>query len=828
MGHRVWSKFWQTYKIKFMFKNYFKIAVRQLMQQKLYSAIKIGGFALSIAACLLIALFIRDELSYDRFYPHADRIYRLLHEFDNNGKMGIGSDFAAPLAAALKTDFPEVEKSGRLMNGPLFYGAGSNLLKKQEGGQDIYEDGFAYADQELLDIFGTHLIYGDQTHALDQPNTLVLTKRKADKYFPGENPVGKVIFLNNNKAQPYKISGVMDDNPHNSHFQYDFLLTMKGTELWPGEQANWGPSNYSTYVLLRPGADAKQFESKLEAINKRYLIPFFIKAGYKDAIKMMGFNKFHVQAVADIHLRSNGVYDEFKHGDIRFVWLFGTVAFFILFIACINFINLATAKSASRAKEVGLRKVIGSYRIDLVRQFLTESLLFSALSFVLGFLLAWTLLPFFNTLADKSLIFPWKAWWLAPALLFSTAVIGILAGIYPSFYLSSFKPIQVLKGQLSKGTRNAGLRSVLVVFQFTTSILLIIGTIIIYNQEQYILHKDVGFDKDQVMLIEGTNTIGNEIRTFKNELKKLPQVKDASIGDYLPIAGTKRDGNDFWNEGKINTDAPANGQFWVVDEDYLKTMGMHLAEGRNFSREIASDTQAVIVNQSMAKKLALGPNPIGKRITNGDGIRTVIGVVADFNFESMRANNIGGLCMILGISPSIVSVKLNSADVGKFIPTITAIWKKFSPDQPIRYSFLNESFANMYSDVKRTTAIFTCFAVLAIVIACLGLFALSSYMAEQRGKEIGIRKVLGASISGIAALVSKDFVKLVFLSIVIASPLAWWAMNQWLKDFAYRISIDWWVFALAGGVAIVIALLTVSFQSVKAATTNPVKSLRSE
>jgi putative ABC transport system permease protein len=811
-----------------MFRNYLKIAVRQLMNQKLYSAIKIGGFALSIAACMLIALFIRDELSYDRNYPHADRTYRLLHEFENNGKIGVGSDFAAPLAAALRTDFPEVENSGRLMNGPLFYGAGSNLLKKAEGGEDIYEEGFAYADQELLDIFGTRLVYGDRAHALDQPNTLVLTKRKADKYFPGENPVGKVIYLNNNRNQPYKITGVMDDNPHNSHFQYDFLLTLKGTELWPGEQADWGASNYCTYVLLRSGADAKKFESKLETINKQYLIPYFVKAGYKDAVKMMGFNKFHVQAVGDIHLRSSGVYDQFKHGDIRFVWLFGAIAFFILFIACINFINLATAKSASRAKEVGLRKVIGSYRIDLVRQFLTESLLFSAVSFVLGLILAWTLLPFFNALADKSLVFPWKAWWLVPVLLFSTGVIGILAGIYSSFYLSSFRPILVLKGQLTKGSRNASLRGILVVFQFTTSIILIIGTIIIYNQVQFILHKDVGFDKDQVMLIQGTNTLGNEIKVFKNELKNLPQVKNASIGDYLPIAGTKRDGNNFWKEGKTNADAPANGQIWVADEDYLNTMGMRLVEGRNFSREIASDTLAVIVNQAMAKKLALGPNPIGKRITNGDGIRTVIGVVADFNFESMRANNVDGLCMILGISPSIISVKLNGADMGRTILDITAVWKKFSPDQPIRYSFMDESFANMYSDVERTAWIFTGFALLAIIIACLGLFALSSFLAEQRSKEIGIRKVLGASISGITALISKDFLKLVFLSIIIASPLAWWAMNQWLMDFAYRVPISWWIFGLAGLGAILIALLTVSFQAIKAAIANPVDSLRNE
>jgi putative ABC transport system permease protein len=331
------------------------------------------------------------------------------------------------------------------------------------------------------------------------------------------------------------------------------------------------------------------------------------------------------------------------------------------------------------------------------------------------------------------------------------------------------------------------------------------------------------------MLIQGTNTLGKEIRNFKNDLKNLPQVKDVSIGDYLPIAGTKRDGNNFWKEGRTNIDAPANGQFWVIDEDYLNTMGMHLIEGKNFSRELASDSQAVIVNQSMAAKLALGPHPISKRITNGDGIRTVIGVVKDFDFESIHGGNgSGAMCMILGISPSIISIKLNNSDLGKLIPAITAVWKKFSPDQPIRYTFMDQRFANMYADVERTAGILTSFAVLAIVIACLGLFALSSFMAEQRSKEIGIRKVLGANISGITALMSKDFVKLVVISIVIASPLAWWAMNQWLKDFAYRVPISWWVFLYAGAMAIFIALFTVSFQAIKAAVANPVRSLRNQ
>jgi len=807
-----------------MLKSYFKIAFRQLKKQKMYSAIKIGGFALGIAACLLIALFIRDELSYDKNYVHGDRTYRLLHEYDNNGKARLSWANQAPIAVTLKKDFPEVEKAARMLDFPLFKGAGSNQVKKADGTQSIYEQGFAYADHDLLDILDVHMVYGDRAHALTQPATLVLTRRMAEKYFPGENPVGKVLKLNNESS--YTIAGVMEDFPSNTHFQYDFLLTLKGIEFWPGEQDNWANTNYFTYLQLRPGANVKQFEAKLDVLNKEYILPYFLRIGYRDATKIIGANKYHLQPVSDIHIDA-GVEDGHLHGDIRFIWLFGTVAFFILFLACINFVNLVTAKSAGRAREVGLRKTLGSLRIHLIRQFLAESLLMSSISFVLGVFLAWLLLPLFNVLADKSLVIPWQSWWLAPVLLLSALVTGLVAGIYPSFYLSSFRPIQTLKGRLAKGAKGAGLRSVLVVFQFTTSIILIIGTMIIYRQVQYIMHKKVGFDKDQVMLIQGTDVLGAEIKTFRSELKRLPVVADASIGDYLPVTGTKRNGGGAWPEGKTVADR-AQSQFWVIDEDYLPTVGIHLAAGRNFSPQIATDSQAIIINQTLAQKLNLGREAVGKRINYGDGLRTIIGVVEDFNFESMRQNDVGGVVMAWGISPGIVSVKLKTADMSQVIPAITAVWKKFSADQPIRFTFMDQSFAAMYADVQRTTGIITSFAVLAIIIACLGLFALSAYTAEQRSKEIGIRKVLGASIGGITTLMSKDFIKLVLISILIAAPIAWWGMHKWLQDFVYRAPISAWVFVLAALGAIGIALFTVSFQSIKAARTNPTKNLRSE
>lgn len=810
-----------------MFKNYFKIAVRQLQKQKMYAAIKIGGFALSIAACLLISLYIKDELSYDKNWVDSDRIYRLTGEYNIDGKTLTGADWPAPMSKALREEFPEVEKAGRFMSAPLFDGAGSNQVRSVDVQENSFEKGFSYADQDMLDILQVPMVYGDRAHALSEPNSMVISKSKADKYFPGQNPVGKLMILNNDNTKLYKIAGVMQDFPTTSHIHFDFLLTMTSHELWPGEQTNWMASNYPVYVLLKQGTDAAQFQSKLKLILTKYYVPALKAGGDVTAVEIANKAKLLVQPIANIHLYSSDIDDGLDKSDIKFVWLFGAIAAFILVIACINFINLSTAKSANRAKEVGLRKVVGSYRGGLVKQFLTESLLFSVLSFVLGLVIAMLLLPYFNQLSGKSLTIPWTAWWLLPVMIGSAIVIGVIAGLYPAFYLSSFKPINVLKGQLSKGSRNAVLRNSLVVFQFTTSIILIIGTLVIYNQTQYLLNKNAGFDKDQVLLVQGTNTLGDKTEAFKNELLKSSQVKSVSVCDYLPISGTKRDGNTFYREGKIKEDIGVGSQKWRVDYDYLKTMGMHMLQGRYFSKDMASDSGATVINKTMADKLGL-KNPIGQRIVNGWETWTVIGVIDDFNFESMR-EDVSPLCLVLGgNNSSIISVKISGADTKSVINYVSSAWKGFAPNQPVRYTFLDESFANMYADVQRTASIFTGFAILAIIIACLGLFALSAFMAEQRNKEIGIRKVLGASVSGITAMLSKDFVKLVIISIVIATPVAYWAMTKWLQDFAYRISISWWMIAVAGFAAILIALLTISFQSIKAALVNPVKSLRSE
>ena len=808
-----------------MLKSHFKIGWRNLSRQKMYSAVKIGGFSIGIAACLLIALFIRNELSYDRHYKNGERVYRVIRTNTLDGEMYKSVYFPAPLASALLEDYPEIEQVARF-NPTVAFGAGSNEVRRSDKLENFHEQGFIYADPQLLELLEIPMVYGNRALALKEPNTIVITRRKADKFFPGEDPVGKILILNNDETRPYKVGGVIEDFPPTSHLQYDFLITLTAREFWQGEQTNWQSSNYHTYVLLHYGTDVTQLEQKLPSLIKMYL-PSALEmkeVWATRAVERLKTLSFELQPVSDIYLNSD-IEDHLSHGDIRYIWLFGAIASFILIIACINFINLSTAKSANRAKEVGLRKVVGSFRSSLIKQFLTESLLFSFFSFVLALFLAWVFLPYFNILLDRALVFPWKEWWLFPVIVSGVIIIGIAAGVYPSFYLSSFKPIDVLKGKVSLGSKNSLTRSLLVVFQFTISIILLTGTFIIYKQMQYLLNKKLGFVKDQVLLIQATDMLGNQVPTFKNELLDLPQVKYVTICDYLPVAGTHRNGNGFWNDGQPKTDKAVGAQIWRVDVDYIKTLGMKLLEGRNFSTELASDSQAMIINQSMARALGL-KHPVGKGVENYEKYN-VIGVVEDFHFESMKAN-IEPLCLVLGNSPKVVSVKANTANMRELIDAVSNVWKRFSPHQPIRFTFLDQSYAQMYKDVERMARIFTSFTVLAIIVACLGLFALSAFMVEQRGKEISIRLVLGASVKNIFNLLTMNFVKLVVIAFVIALPVTILMMREWLNEFAYKIEITWDIFALAGLLALVIAIFTISYQSIRAALMNPVKSLKTE
>ena len=807
-----------------MFSNYIKIAWRSMNRQRMYTTIKIGGFALGLATCLVIFLFIRHELSYEEDLVYGDRVYRVYNHYEgpDGGKW---ASFPANMASILRTSYPEVEKSARIIPYQWF-NAGNNLVRRDDQVESTYEEKFAYADNDILDVLEIPLIYGDPAKALTEPNTIVISKKKADKYFPNENPVGKLLVLNDDKTKVFTIGGVMEDFGPNRHIDFDFFLTLSNVEFWKGEQTSWCCWNYNVYIRLAPGVDPREFEAKILSINDTYNVAFLKETGNVSAEDVRKYQKFKLQPIRNVYLALEGtIGDNLQHGDKRYVWLFGAVAIFILLLACINFINLSTAKSANRAKEVGLRKVVGSFRSSLIRQFLTESVLFSFVSFALALLILVLALPFFNTLAGKTLTIPWGQWWFFPLLLAAAVVIGFVAGMYPSFYLSAFKPIDVLKGKLSRGSRSGSMRGIMVVFQFTTSIILIIGTFVIYRQTNYILHAKLGFNKEQVLMIQGANTLGKQREAFKIELSKLAGVEHVTINSYLPVGNTTRDQNVFWKDGRSKEDKGIGAQAWWIDEDYITTMGIKLVEGRNFNPSIKSDTTAIILNQAMVKALGL-KNPLEEKVMNW-ATWHVIGVVEDFHFETMK-EKIGPLCFRYGTGGSIVSVKVASNQMTTVIEEITQVWKQFLPNQPIRYTFLDESYARMYDDVARTGKILTSFSVLAIVVACLGLFALSAFMVEQRSKEISIRLVLGASVKNIFRLLTQNFVIMVAIAFVIAIPIGWYLMQNWLEDFEYKIGLTWDIFALAGLASVAIALLTVSYQSIKAALASPAQRLKSE
>lgn len=808
-----------------MFSHYLKVVWRNMQRQRMYAVINIGGFAVGIAACILIGLYIGNELSYDRNNPNRDHIFRVVGQAKTNGGIFKGIGFPAPMAKALQNDFPEVEKAGRLMSNELFGGA-NNQVRRTDQQNNTYETGFCFADTSMLDILNIQMIYGDRSHALSQPSSVVLCKSMADKYFPHQNPVGQSLVFDDHI--PVTVGGVMEDFPPNSHIQYRGFISLSGLSFGNGEQENWNQSNYVIYLQLKPYVDIAAFNQKISRdIIDKYMIPAQKAIGRKNVEAFWKEASLYLQPLTAIHLHSYDIDDNsVKYGDIRFVYLFAAIAVFILLLACINFLNLATARSANRAKEVGLRKVVGSSRGGLIRQFLVESMLYSFISFLIAVGIALIALPWFNKVAGTDLFMPWGTWWFIPALVVAALFTSLIAGLYPAFYLSRFKPVNTLKGSLSLGTKNAGLRGVLVVFQFTISIILLIGTMIIYRQMHYILNSNAGFNKDAVVMLEGADALKNHSASFKKELLGLPAVKDVSVSDFIPVstAGSKRNGNTFWEEGKDETSIKT--QHWVVDEDYIPTFGMQIIAGRNFSASMKTDSTGAIINQAFARQLG-GGQVIGKRITNGGEHLKVIGVVNDFYYESLK-QHVDPLCMVLGNSNSIISVKMNTRDMREALASVEGVWKRFLPHQSMRYDFLDQSYAAMYLEVQRMQYIFTGFAILAIIIACLGLFALAAFMAEQRNKEIAIRKVMGASAVNLFSLLTINFLKLVFISLCLAIPAGWLLMNKWLQDYAYRVKLRWDVFVIAGVIVLLIALTTICWQALGAARANPVNRLRSE
>ncbi|XOV91759.1 MAG: ABC transporter permease [Bacteroidota bacterium] len=810
-----------------MLRNYFKIAWRNLIKHKGFSLINIAGLTIGVTTCILITLYIIHETSYDKSVPDGDRIYRVLNSFNDEGTWQRGWSMSAPMAGVVQEIFEETELTGRIMANNLFFGAGSNDIKVEGRADEFHEEGFAYADQSILDIFQIDMIYGNTSTALEEPYTVVISEKIAHKFFEDENPVGQSIMLRGDEQNPRTITAVMKDFPGNSHLSYDYFLTLSGVEFGKGEQTRWVQNNYFTYVKLKPSTDVNLFEKKFsDVILREYVKPALMAFNEEFGRDIEDKAYFELQPLTDIHLHSSDLREYDSRGDIKIIQLFASIAIFILLIACVNYINLTTAKSANRAPEIGLRKVIGSQRSSLIAQFLTESFIVTLFVFVVGLILARVLLPYFNELAGRSLNMPWNESWFLPSILGGIILVGLIAGLYPALYLSGFYPVQVLKGHLSQGVKSKRFRTVLVVFQFAISTFLIVSTLVIFRQMNYILNKQVGYEKDQVIQLQGTNMLGDQIRTFKEELKKLNGIENVSISDYLPVEGTKRNGNSFYNEDKQDIEEPVFGQSWIIDEDYIQTLGMTLVDGRNFSREMASDEQAVIINQKMVEKLGLS-EPVGKVLMRFGSKWNIIGVVEDFNFRSLK-QEVEPVAFFLGISQSIVSAKIGTQNIPSTLEGIESVWKEFVPNAAFRYTFMDDSYARMYDNVHRTRSVFTNFAGLAIFISCLGLFALSAFLVDQRKKELSIRKTLGASVKTIFQLVTGHFVLLVLVSIVIAIPVSAYVMNRWLEDFAYKISLSWDIFVWAGLMAILTALLTISYHAIKSAMVNPAENLRAE
>jgi putative ABC transport system permease protein len=807
-----------------MFKNYFKTAFRNLSKNKFYSSINIIGLAVGLATCLLIFLYVTDELSYDKYNVNADRIYRVNNEIKFNGNYLDLAQVPALMGITMMREMPQIAQFTRMS----WYG--SFLVKK--GNENVQEGRVGYADSTLFDVFTLPVIAGNAKTALKDFHSLVITETIAKKYFNSTDVVGKTMLINN--KENYKITAVIKDIPKQSHFNFDFFVPM--IENNGSNEDNWLSENYTTYILLKKNADVKQVEAQLNTLMDKHVGPqlqSIVNMSLNDFKKTGGYIKANLTPLTAIHLHSNKTAELDANGNAQYVYIFSGIALMILLIACVNFMNLSTARSSNRAKEVGVRKVLGSLKANLVLQFLVESFLISFIALLVAVAVAWLLLPYFNQLSGKiisaNVLF-------TPSMLLSLIalmlIVGLLAGSYPAFFLSSFQPIDVLKGKLAAGFKRSWLRNSLVVFQFVISIVLIFGTIVIYNQLNYIRNKDIGFNRNQVIIIDHANTLGDQVTSFKNELLQISGVQNATMSGYLPV-NYNRNSNTYFTSPTLNPNTGINMQTWTVDENYIPTLDLKILQGRNFSQQFPTDSTGIVINEAAAKFLATKDLLNKKIYTLKDGQATeqlsfhIIGIVKNFNFSSLR-DVVTPLALFLGKDNGGISVRINSTDIPNVIAQIKNKWKAIAPTQSFDYSFMDDDFNKLYAGEQRTGQIFITFAMLAILIACLGLFGLVTYAAEQRVREIGVRKVLGASVSNIAGMLSKDFLKLVVISAIIAFPLAWWAMNKWLQSFAYRININAWVFVIAGVLALLIALITVSFQAIKAAMANPVKSLRTE
>lgn len=804
-----------------MIRNYFKIALRNLTRFKGYSFINIIGLAVGLACVMLILLWVHGELSFDSHHENASRIYRVVVQFEQEGRSGAYTP--PPLAAALKKDFPEVQQVTRLS--PWVF----NCVVRH-GDKTFLEKNIKGSDGSIFDVFTIPFVQGNPRTALSKPKSIVLTERMARKYFGSRNPLGQTISINDPK-NIYEVTGVVKDCPQNTHFYFDFI----GYSDW--KTLSWGSHCLFTYILLPENTDPAKLEAKLPAFLVRNM-GAYIKQEYGVAINQYYDGKNHLyrlklQPLKDVHLNAGVIDNTPNKGSYTIITIFSIIAFFILFIACINFINLSTARSSTRTKEVGLRKVMGSTRVMLIRQFLSEAILLCFTSSLLALLIVELVLPFYNQLIGRNL----STYLLSQPvflliLLSASVLIGFLAGFYPAFSLSSFQPLAVLKSTLGTGSKRSGLRTALVVFQFAITIIIFLAMFVVFRQSVYVQNAGLGFNRDRILVIDRAYALGDRAKTFKNELLTNPDILCVSETDSLPgrhfdPTGHRLEGRPMSEEYTLHT--------MYSDSDYADLLDLKLVRGRFFSEDTASDTtSAVVINEAAVKKLGL-ENPVGKRFIKEFGnakkgeFVTIIGVLRDFHFMSLHQQIEPMLIRNLGKNRGYyISVKLAGGHLNRMVKEIQKKWKQFTGDQPFVFSFLDEDFNNLYQAEIKTGKILGLFFVLSIFISCLGLLGLSAFMAEQRTREIGIRKVLGASIPGVIFLLTREAGKWVLLGSLIAWPIAWYAMHKWLQNFAFRITIEWWYFILSGIFGLVIALLTVSYQSIKAARANPVDSLRYE
>ncbi len=795
-----------------MFKNYFKIAIRNLFKNKAFSFINIFGLSIGLASFILISIYIKNELGYDKFQKHYDQIYRPV---EVQQAPGLGSQDVAvtmgPLAPALKSDFPEILEATRILPMGEFY--------CRVGDKGFYEPNILFADSSVFNVFTIPFIEGDPKTALSEPFSIVISKDVEHKYFGNEDPLGKIISLHNwLGANDYKVTGVIKNYPKNSHLYFDMLASYSTAKSMIPNLSNWGDNFMATYILLQKGYPKENLEKKFPAFIKRHLP----KDSWNDL-------KLYLQPLKDIHLYSSHIkFQTFNRnqGDINSIYTFSIIAVFILLIACINFMNLSTARSAKRVKEAGIRKVLGSNRKNLIYQFIGEAVIISLLALIIAVIIVELVFPYFQTIfPDKFTVSSTNNIGFLLQLLGIAIVLGILAGSYPAFFLSSFTPSESLKSSFASTSKGAFLRKSLVVFQFAIAVILIVCTGVVMDQMSYIQNKNLGFNKEHVlyMPIRDKDT-RNKIGLLKNELLKNPDILSASAAAGL-IGASGSQGTE--------TIAGTNGKEQLmmrrsfVDFDFIKTMQMKILKGRNFSRDYPTDSnKAVIINEATVKNLGW-KDPIGK-IFEGKPDRTVIGVVKDFNFYSLHTKIEP---MIMAIVPSqfhYLLVRIRPDNIKKTVDYLKDTWNNIVPNRPFEYSFLDQQLDRMYKNDENTGRLFALFSLITIIIACLGLFGLASFVTEQRTKEIGIRKVLGAKISGIIALLTKEFIKWILIASVIAFPLAYIISQNWLDNFAYRTQINFVIFIAAALIVILIAAATISYQAVKAALTNPVKSLRYE